>query len=89
MGAVGVEVVMGDHGLAMGLQETYSTSDSPLPAAANPGHSKLHWNPVSGDVASCKGALGCDHHGPCANNCAYHPAFPLGCMSACSVSVHS
>lgn len=50
--------VTGYHGLAMGLQETYSTSDPPLPATANPGHCKLHGNPGLGDEASRKGFWG-------------------------------
>lgn len=80
--------VIGYHGLAMGLQETQSTRDPPPPATASPSHCKLHENPGLGDVALCKGALGCGHHGSCASNRTDHPAFPLGHMSAC-VSVHS
>lgn len=80
--------VTGYHGLAMGLQETHSIYGPPLSATADPGYCKLHGNPGLGDVASCKGVLGHGHRGSCASNCADHPAFPLGYMSACYMSVH-
>lgn len=44
--------------LAIEIQETHFTSAPPLPAAAHPGHSKLHGSPGPGDVASCKRCLG-------------------------------
>ena len=80
--------VTGYEGLAMGSQEKHSTYGPPLPATADPGHGKLHRNPGLGGVAACKGALGRGHRISCAGNCAGHPAFPLGYMSACYVSVH-